>query len=612
MSETSYAVTLTLCGPVLTQGAAASIPGIDAPMAVTSGGMYCLPWSLVRGRMRQSLEELGAAMPDQLTLDPDDCFGSEPDKSAAFEKSGAVTPNRGRITIGDFVSSIPANGRVRHRIAVEAGTGAVKKGALMVMESPFATGDSITFSGKVRVHLPPGTDAESMRRYLESIFRWTTALGGQRTIGFGRVLSAKVATDTAAKSAPQGVGINAKHTRLVLTLKPEAPFCFAWNKTSGDNLFQSRPIIPGAAIKGAVAERWRRLAGKNPRVPVASFGDGKRSQLAAHFDGLVFRDALPSALGKPRAKVPPLSLVRTRTIPTDTPFYDVALCAGPRLIGGDAPAFAVDWKFEDSATVHNEFGLASPRTITRLRNAMDRTTLRTEDEKLFAQELIVPDSCGWIAEVDASHITDVTVRAAVLTQLAELMGLGLAGLGKTKVWAETTAVPAEPRVLGDSPGGGMHVVTLQTAALLADPFTIPGPASVAQMHAAYAADWSQLSDGSLTLVRHFARQSLAGGYYLHSAFRKGNPYNPWLLTEAGAVFVLQTTQGREADSVAFLSRALSSGLPLPKWAADRYGTAWNQCPFIPENGYGEISVNLPCHTTHQPPAITAADVIATH
>lgn len=608
MSEQTYTVTLKLLGPILTQGAAAAAPGIDAPMAVTQDGHYCLPWSLVRGRMRQSLEELrGAAGADAIPLEPADCFGTEPDKAAVAEKSGNVLPNRGRISVGDFASSLKANSRVRHRIAISSETRAVKKGALMVMEAPFATGQEVPFTGKVRVFLPENVNAVAMGRHLQAIFRWATAFGGQRIIGFGRLVGAEVQLDPSAGSTP-AAAVRTGHTRLAVTLKPEAPFCFAWHKTSSDNLYQSRHFIPGAAIKGAVAERWRRLTGKGPRVPVREFADKERAELAAHFDGLVFRDAFPTVAGKSRAPVIPASAVRIRQQPADQPFYDVALCDGPRLIGGDAPAFSIDWKYKDTGPVQKHFGIASPRTLTRLRNGMDRDTLRTEDEKLFAQELVAPCSADpaepqydWRSEVDASYITDPAVRAKVLTQLADLMGAGLSSLGKTKVWAQTTLAPTPTRDLPEALGGGLYVVTLQTAALLADPFTTPGPATARDMHSAYNKDWTQLSGGSLSLVRHFGRQSLAGGYYLHSTFRKGKPYNPWLLTDPGAVFVLRVEPGKETTAHEFLTKALRAGLPLPDWARTRYGHTWRECPFLPENGYGEIAVNQPCHTEFQPP-----------
>jgi hypothetical protein len=44
---------------------------------------------------------------------------------------------------------------------------------------------------------------------------------------------------------------------------------------------------------------------------------------------------------------------------------------------------------------------------------------------------------------------------------------------------------------------------------------------------------------------------------------------------------------------------MALGLPLPVWALAEYGQynreLWETCPFVPENGYGEIAVNLAWH-----------------
>ena len=66
---------------------------------------------------------------------------------------------------------------------------------------------------------------------------------------------------------------------------------------------------------------------------------------------------------------------------------------------------------------------------------------------------------------------------------------------------------------------------------------------------------------------------------------------------AGSVFRL-----RAADSSAEekLERWLRCGLPFPDWAAEEYGAEpWKRCPFVTENGYGEIAVNLAWHWEHR-------------
>ncbi|MFZ4987298.1 MAG: hypothetical protein ACOYLF_17735, partial [Blastocatellia bacterium] len=111
--------------------------------------------------------------------------------------------------------------------------------------------------------------------------------------------------------------------------------------------------------------------------------------------------------------------------------------------------------------------------------------------------------------------------------------------------------------------------------------------------------WSQLSDGSLHLCHFFASQSLAGGFYLHRRFRETQPkYYPFLLTNPGSVFVLRKEQNAAGQ---FIRDWLQHGLPLPDWAQQRYappgtpGEHWDYCPYIRQNGFGEIAVNLQHH-----------------
>jgi hypothetical protein len=126
------------------------------------------------------------------------------------------------------------------------------------------------------------------------------------------------------------------------------------------------------------------------------------------------------------------------------------------------------------------------------------------------------------------------------------------------------------------------------------------------LHGAYAAYWDELSGGALTLDDFFAHQGFEGGYryhrYLGAAERKNRPnnYRPYYLTLSGSLFKLRVTDEIKAPKL--LIQWMSSGLPLPKWALAEYGQynrpLWETCPFVPENGYGEIAVNLAWHWDH--------------
>ena len=163
------------------------------------------------------------------------------------------------------------------------------------------------------------------------------------------------------------------------------------------------------------------------------------------------------------------------------------------------------------------------------------------------------------------------------------------------------------------------IVTLATDALLLDIEQLAG-AGQTELRQAYEIAWKEIGKWALEAVRkcgpkpcespirlqhYFSQEKLVGGDYLHRRFRGADEtYAPYLITGAGSVFVL-SSKPDDADAVKDLFyNLLRSGLPLRKWAQDKFkrngksgehhsGGYWENCPFIPQNGYGEIVVNHP-------------------
>jgi hypothetical protein len=165
--------------------------------------------------------------------------------------------------------------------------------------------------------------------------------------------------------------------------------------------------------------------------------------------------------------------------------------------------------------------------------------------------------------------------------------------------------PALPSFALNS-GDGVALV-LQAPAMLIDPrFQCEPPQSGAldgeAMTTLYREVWKELSADSLELRHHYATQSLAGGNYLNSRFLQPRKlrYNPWLLTSAGSVFAFEVKDGEAAAKQ--IERWLNKGLELPQWAVQHYGCRWNENPFIPQNGYGEIALHQPHPATPVPGA----------
>ena len=100
----------------------------------------------------------------------------------------------------------------------------------------------------------------------------------------------------------------------------------------------------------------------------------------------------------------------------------------------------------------------------------------------------------------------------------------------------------------------------------------------------YASYWASACPGA-SLVDFFASQTLAGGYLGHRRRAFGdNVIYPFVLTQPGSVFLLEGEIGEALNGL------LRSGLPVTKMVDGR-PLSWVNCPYMPENGYGEISVD---------------------
>ena len=376
------------------------------------------------------------------------------------------------------------------------------------------------------------------------------------------------------------------------SLKPAAPFCVSLQRLSG-NLFESDSEIPGGVLKGMVARMLLAMAGDRGFRVDAELGRRlpKYAHLCAEFERVRFTHALPAKSGEGRKRPvrPPLSLVSA----DERLFFDAADRPKPFLIGGAAPTFKIDWKHKDPDALQ-QFGREWPETELRVRTAIDGETLRAKESQLFAYEMVNPNGFEWLGTADLSQVTKD--KAAVAAELASLLTGGLAGLGKTKaaVEVECGASLFEPALASrPEPISGEWRITLMTAALLCDPAKLTrSSGNSGELLEAYRDSWSEISKRTLRLERFFAAQKLAGGYYLFKRFQKGQQYLPWLLTEPGSVFILRAAEGKLKEASAFVKTAWEGGLDLPDWAKAKYGDSWETCPFVRENGYGEVAVNI--------------------
>jgi hypothetical protein len=588
MTPKRYKVQLTLEGPVLTAATNPAAPGIDAPFARNRDGRPCFPGTLIKGKLLQSWQVLhefdgmdGVNVP---VPDPGRAYewlgreaGNEGNAATDREK---YKPSRGRALFKDFVDGTRSKvcDRIRSRIAMDEALHAADEGALEMMESPYGTGEPAVFEGTIDFF--PRDDAEAadfasaVRLGLSAI----PAFGAERGAGFGKLRSVTVDETELPAGFTGGFDTGATKTSFGLSFTTSDPLCFARPQPAA-NLFESSEVISGAVIKGAVAEMmgWR--------------GDAF-PRLKKYLSHIRFRHARPVEEAATR-KIPP-------AISLSTAFYgdrlrDMVLGEHGTVLNDAIPEFQPDWKYGKRKKARDLFGIPEELpTELRLRTSIDKDKRRAKDEMLFGYESVMPEGFRWLANVDLFHVPEGE-RGRLLEELHDLLRSGLFGVGKNKALLRIEAGTALAQRFENQPveAGKALVIQLQTPALLGRADAWQEARTAEDVLSTYQNAWQE-RDARLHVKNYFAQQELAGGYYLHRRFGRG-AYQPWVLTTAGSVFVFEPP---EAELQPILDEWLVTGLPLEAGETASYGLGdnrfqmWERCPYVPENGFGEIGVNL--------------------
>ena len=270
-----------------------------------------------------------------------------------------------------------------------------------------------------------------------------------------------------------------------------------------------------------------------------------------------------------------------------------------RAVCGEGRSLGLRYRLEGKKArkkVREDYGWpAKLKWELRVRTGIDSALRKAEDKQLFAWRMLAPYGFQWIARVETARISEAARR-----QLEQLLRFWVEPLGKTKALAEVTPTAAAPEAAGSPP----YVLTLQTPAILIDPGRRLAPggnigsAREEDLEGEFQEVWGELSNGSLRMVRYFQRCSLAGGQYFQRRFVGTEArYKPYLLSSEGSTFLLEPAAGKENEARACLDGWLRTGLPLSRSVRRFYGipddpkVQWRRCPYLPENGYGEITVN---------------------
>lgn len=663
MIEIDFLCVFEVQGPFLSRSSTTGGFGVDAIPLRDRDGNALLPGSQIKGRVREAYHELFPE--DQAILEflgPKvdlEAIGSEelrPD-GWLFGTFKAKSSGAG----SDSTQTSRSDGDLLTRIALDGETGTVKRGALLVMELAVPIGEAEQFAGRVTLSARDWKAATAQYQKLRSCLGWIASVGSFRSVGFGAVKNMTVTpTDVRAwgdtskmGAAPSWVGgaqvfpvqpkANPVASRQVTTtsrllrIRFEEPFCVG-ERRHDRNVYRSLTYLPGAVLKGAVAQQLKRVLGKDAKPDLTDVSEGVWSRLCQRFTDLRFLAAQPVAAGSTRR--PPETPASFFKVKAETPddaalsekdqeatktrVRDAARVDRPFLFKrGEtetAPEFAVDWK--SSETPGWETGRVRPFKELRLHTAIDSATRRAKDQHLFGHELVLSqakDATGLV--VDVEFLGKITLpdtlsdedRTVVWSDLDSLLNAAVFRIGKTKARAKIKFedAPEDSAFVSTADGKPINaagdlgwVVVLQSPALMIDPEDLEKKwaggfdASTGLYEQYFAEASASKTDGSpqLRLVNSFRNESLQGGYLVHrSQHAVNNEYEPYFATESGSTFVLAPVENTAAALAAAkqcIAAWMNGGLPLPKWASKRYGESFLNNPFLPCDGFAEIAVNV--------------------
>ncbi len=609
MNKYTCRISLTLLGPFLTAATNPQSYGLDKSFHRDHLGRPVIPASHVKGKLRMALEELWEFIEPDQAVSIEWLFG-QPSAENSYE------PRPGGLKFSDFSiqAALEEEGqkklllRQRTRTTIDPVSGTAAEYMLRTFEDRFPSGMEITCQGEITFFARTSEEAQKIANMLRLGFIWLANLGSEKGVGFGRLKAVKVDDPLASNKAVQATQGS---DSLDIRIQPQEPIAVGGVQKRRTNYAEAGQVLPGSAIKGALATRLNQAFGVEPihrELSKANAGDYTGfEKLAEYFSAIRLTHAFPAHQGAPRPVKMPITVVHI-----DEEEWDVALASSDvPMHAGRAPAYFIDWK-----EPQEYFGAAMPEQIHVTHTEIDDHSRRSLQGNLFTETYLSPlDAQGraveWICKADFRGIADAAERRQVSLEFARAMQLYFDGLGRENRRVRVSvASREEPAAIlsNDLLVDGLALLSLQSDAIMLDPEAVRRLQPWDDLHNLYAAFWHEISMGQgsspcLELVDFFAHQSFKGGYlyhrYLGQVERQARPnhYRPYYLTNAGSLFKLRARDEKAARKC--LEKWLQQGLDLPAWAREEYGQyggdLWQACPFVPENGYGEVTVNLRWH-----------------
>lgn len=591
-------ITLRVKGPFITSGGTDAHRGIDRIFASSGDDLPVLRGSHIKGKLREALNELK-------TLGQISGFD-------IVESLGDEERPKSKIRFSDFFyngsSHRSADQMVSTRIAIESKTGTAKEKNLQVIENISQNGAISTWKGEIIFWALDDTAARNIESNLIKGLKWITGLGGIKGSGFGQLVEVENKLFLGRQNTtPTPKYETLAHRTLGLAFVFNDDL-FIGGVTRGTSFKKSRTIISGAVIKGALARYLNTLCGESKLDTSIDAHNtkvhGKFPELAENYSTTIFSHAFP---------VPPQSNTRPVTIPFSTlelgdlRYTDIAVeLPSEDTYVHHSPSFRIDWKNPNE--LNDAFGWAKCQPVNKTRTAIDSQTRTAAENQLYTYQYISPtddnsSKLRWLSHIRLPESLSIETATKLWDQLTDILYSGWCFLGKRdtsfSLLLESGAWEKKlPQHTGCVLVGKKAIVTLQTDALL---FHGRRLAETTQnvLHQVYSEYWSQATEKTCILKRFYARQKMEGGYIARK-YPTGPSYYPYILTEAGSVFVLEALN--EGSAVDVLKKMQTSGLPLPEEIASTFtkqAEGWRQCPFVPENGYGEITINLNWHWEKQ-------------
>lgn len=590
-------ITVPIVAPFITGNAGSLDMQFDAAMPRNEDKHFIFPESLIRGVLRDSLYSMAECCDfrllgedaEQVKYALSAIFGKSSDQAQAQGNAPGqnLAPDGRRIVhFSDLVSKETADDicDVKSRVTIDPVTGAAKEGHLQTVEMAGKHGSVHDFI--MTITLPSFLDINLCRKLLELAFKPVTAIGGSKSAGFGRLETASFdldeqITEEVCFNIPENLEPFEAAQSAQFDLHFLGPFIVDAQDLA-DNAIIGAKIVPGAAIKGAIFD---------------ALGTTITQDEADCLSDAVFNHAFPDNNAK--EQILPLSL---GFYPALGKFEDLSFFEDIPLFRKadtdyEAPIFSTDWKDSQREAAFKIANFKSPPHLET--TSFTRTAISANfgaaamDNKaggqLFSTQAVKPIySSGvpakWVFQVHSEQISSIMG----LLQRAIDNGLYIGKL-KTPANIICNSKPLEFQAIAPirkaDERSYIHIM-LRTPTLM---FDYAETKDRLNLHTVYQQYFTHIFADieGVQLERFFAEQETRGGYQA-LRFKSGAEYKPWILTKPGSVFVLSVQKDAEQN---FLAKAQAfSRLGLPPRSGD-VTLNWTTCPFIRENGYGDITIN---------------------